>query len=161
MVKQFTCISFDNLDFLIPSHYVVAGFYSDILGSVENISYNRETLPFLSLGKIVEQEFHCSSKGVTNVALIMRKHDFATDVRVNISNYTKTAFPYTGNFAISFGTEMSSVLCDISEFRLLGSSIRSEMQNVGVSAIRFMGDREQLLIAPDLLIRKFFAGAFL
>ncbi len=161
MLEQFTCISFDKMDFLIPSNYIVAGFFKSDVKSSSNIIYNWETLPHLYLPEIIMQEFHCSTKGVSDVALIMRKQDFAKDVRVHISNHTKTAFPFTGNFALSFGTEIRSIQFDTSELRLFGKSLQQEMQNNGISGIRFCENRNQFLIAPDLLIRKFFAGALL
>ena len=160
--KQFTCIAYEGVDFLIPSEYIVAGFYQHIQDDAPNVYYNRETLPHIHLTHLLEEEFKCQRRMESGVILVLRMQDFANDVCVSISDYTNTAFPASGFLALSINGEIQSepILC--SELRLMPLSIRTRLNACGIEGVRFPeGRQKQLLIAPDLLIRKFFAGALL
>lgn len=161
-LKQFTCITFDNTDFLIPCEYIVAGLYMPVDENTKDITYNRETLPLLQMGSLLEKEFFCTA--VTDVAtvIVMNKKDFVEDVSSQISDYAQTAFPASGNVAFSLIGEITSLTFSSDEFEPIPEGIRDRLTSCGICAIRFTNNgRKQLLISPDLLIRKFFTGALM
>lgn len=166
--NHFTCIAYDTIDFLIQSKYVVSGVYLDFDKSVKNVIFNRETLPHIHIGNLLEKQFLCSALENYNVVLIMNKRDFAKDVCRKIADFTDTAFPASGNLALSVNSSISSKIIDIASLHLIPESIRSRQAECGVCAIGFSSDgkigkpfRKQLLISPDNLLRKFFASGLI
>lgn len=159
MHNQFTCIAYDKIDFLIPSQYVVSGIYLSIPKEDKNISFNRETLPHIYIGNMLEKEFLCKSKADASVVLVMNMNDFTKDVCKSIIDYTDTAFPATGNLALSVNGNISSREFKLEEFRLMPQGIRERLNSYGINAIIFPdNNRKQILISPDLLLKKFFMG---
>ena len=158
--NHFTCIAFDSIDFLIQSKYVLFGIYQDVKTDVRNIVFNRETLPHIYIGSLLEEEFGCRSVEECRVVLVMNKKDFSQDVCKLIEDYSETAFPASGNIAISVNTSISSRIIDTKTLRLIPESIRVRMGECGVSAIGFT-DKKQILIAPDNLLMKFFSVGLL
>ena len=166
--NHFTCIAYDTVDFLIQSKYVGFGIYLAVDKDVKSIPFNRETLPHIHIGALLEQTFACKSVEDCNVVLVIRMEDFAADVRESIVSYTQTAFPASGNLALSVNTSISSKIMDISSIHLIPHGIRKMQSECGISAIGFLKDpknpeilRKQILISPDLLLRKFFANVFI
>ncbi|MBP3773410.1 MAG: hypothetical protein J6I53_12125 [Treponema sp.] len=162
--NYFTCIAYDTVDFLIQSKDVLFGVFLDVEKDVKNIVFNRETLPHIHIGELLERQFNCSHTGDCNVVLVMRIQDFIKEVRNDIVDYTNTAFPASGNFAISVNTSISSKIIDTSNLRLLPLGIRDQQAKCGVSAIGFSTGgkngnilRKQILISPDYLLKKFFS----
>ncbi len=157
--NQFTCISYDIIDFLIPSKYVVSGIFLSIPKDSKTILFNRETLPHIYIGNMLEKEFQCTSKADTSVVLVMNKNDFSAEVCKTIINHTDTAFPATGNLALSVNGNISSREFILDTFHLMPQGIRERLGSCGIDAIIFPDDvRKQILIAPDLLLKKFFTG---
>ena len=166
--NHFTCIAYDTVDFLIQSKYIIFGIYQDVGKSDKNILFNRETLPHIHIGKLLEKEFLCKSIEECNVVLVMKKQDFDSDVQHLIVNYTDTAFPASGNLALSVNSAISSKIIDVSTLHLLPKSIRLKQNECGISAIGFETDeknrnfqKKQILISPDNLLRKFFASGIM
>lgn len=154
--NHFTCIAYDTIDFLIQSKYVIFGIYLDVEKDVKNIVFNRETLPHIHIGHLLEKEFGCKSLEDCNVVLVMKKQNFATDVQKMIEDFTETAFPASGNLAISVNSSVASKIMDIKNLHLIPSSIRERQNECGVCAIGLTG-KKQILISPDNLLKKFFA----
>ena len=166
--NHFTCITYDTIDFLIQSKYVIFGIYLDIENEARNILFNRETLPHIHIGPLLEKEFLCKSVEECNVVLVMKMTDFAKDVQKAIVDYTETAFPASGNLALSVNTAISSKILDIDTLRLIPQGIRSRQSECGVCAIGFQEEsknqgilRKQILISPDNLLRKFFSAGMI
>ena len=166
--NHFTCIAYDTVDFLIQSKYVDFGIYLDVDKDVKSIPFNRETLPHMHIGSLLEQTFSCKAVENCNVVLVMRMQDFAIDVREAIVNYTQTAFPASGNLALSVNTSISSKIMDTSTLHLIPHGIRKMQSESGINAIGFLADsknpdiiRKQILLSPDLLLRKFFSNGFI
>ena len=166
--NHFTCIAYDTVDFLIQSKYVGFGIYLDVDKDVKSIAFNRETLPHIHIGSLLEQTFACKSIENCNVVLVMRMQDFANDVRESIVSYTETAFPASGNLALSVNTSISSKIMDISSLHLIPHGIRKMQNDCGINGIGFLKDkknpeilRKQILVSPDLLLRKFFSNGFI
>ena len=165
--NHFTCIAYDSIDFLIQSKYVVFGIFLDVQKDVRNIVFNRETLPHIHIGSLLEKEFLCSSIEDCNVVLVMKMQDFAADVREEIVNYTNTAFPASGNIAISVNTAISSKSVNTESLHLLPQGIRERMNDSGISAIGFSAAKKgnvlkkQILLSPDNLLKKFFSMGLL
>lgn len=162
--NHFTCIAYDSVDFLIQSKYVLFGVFLDVENDVRNIIFNRETLPHIHIGHLLEKEFGCKRSEDCNVVLIMKMQDFAKDVRKEIVNYTNTAFPASGNLALSVNSSISSKIIEISNLRLLPQGIREQGSYCGICAIGFSKEqksetviRKQILISPDALLKKFFS----
>lgn len=157
--EHFTCISYDTTDFLIPSRYVVSGIYLYVDKSANYITFNKETLPHIFIGDYLEQIFNCKPKGEANAVVVLNLKDFAKDVAKSMVSLTDTAFPATGNLALSVTGNINSHIIQISELRLPPKGIRSRLLNCGICAIHFNEDgRKQLLISPDSLLRRHFAG---
>ena len=169
--NHFTCITYDNVDFLIPSKYVVSGVYLDVQNDVKNIVFNRETLPHIFIGKLFEEHFLCKSLENYKVVLIMNRRDFAKDVCRRIVDCTNTEFPASGNLALSVNSSISSRIIDTAALRLLPQSIRTRQLECGVCAIGFTESggigranaplKKKILIAPDNLLRKFFSSGLI
>ena len=162
MNKHFTSIAYSNTDFLIQSQYVASGVYLNIQKDSKRIVFDRETLPHLHIGELLEDTFDCKSHEDFCVVLVLNEKDFASDVRDKIVNFTETAFPASRRLALSVSGSVSGKILDAAALRLLPAGISKRMEEVGVCAISFSEDgRKQLLISPDMLLRKFFAiGAF-
>lgn len=162
MLENFTCISYDSVDFLIPSKYIVAGFYQHVQDDAKNVVFNRETLPHLHIGDLLEKEFFCKRKYDAGVILVLNMMHFRSSVCSSISDYTDTAFPASGNLAISVTGEIRGIKMPIHKLHLIPMGIKGHLTSCGIDAICFAenGDK-QILISPDLLIRKFFTGALL
>ena len=94
--NHFTCIAYDTVDFLIQSKHVLFGVFLDVEKDVKNIVFNRETLPHIHIGHLLEKEFGCSRIEDCNVVLVMRSQDFMSDVKQDIIDFTNTAFPASG-----------------------------------------------------------------
>lgn len=98
----------------------------------------------------------------------MKMSDFAKDVQKAIVDYTETAFPASGNLALSVNTAISSKILDIASLRMIPQGIRSRQFECGVCAIGFQEEaknqgllRKQILISPDNLLRKFFSAGLI
>ncbi len=163
--NHFTCIAYDSIDFLIQSQYVIFGIYLDVDNNERNIIFNRETLPHIHIGPVLEKTFSCKSVEECNVVLVMKKQNFDADVQSLIVDYTDTAFPASGNLALSVNSSISSKIIDISSLRPIPQSIRLKQRECGICAIGFQKDeknqfneRKQILISPDNLLRKFFSS---
>lgn len=142
---------------------MVFGIYLETGNKARNILFNRETLPHIRIGHLLEKEFQCKSIEDSNVILVMKKKDFDPDVQSLIVDYTQTAFPASGNLALSVNTSISSKQIDIASLHLIPEGIRGRQNECGVYAIGFQQDkknknllRKQILISPDNLLRKFF-----
>lgn len=166
--NHFTCIAYDTVDFLIQSKYVGFGVYLAVDKDVKSIPFNRETLPHIHIGSLLEQTFGCKSIENCNVVLVLHMEDFARDVQEAIVSYTQTAFPASGNLALSVNTAISSKIIDISSLHLIPHGIRRMQSDCGINGIGFHKDpknpdilRKQILLSPDLLLRKFFSNGFL
>lgn len=164
--NYFTCIAYNNVDFLIHSKYVVSGVYVDFHGAqskeLRNIVFNRETLPHIYIGDLLERTFGCAPIESYTTVLVMNGRDFSVDVCKKIEDFTETALPASGNFALSVNSSISSSLVDFSSLRLVPPSIRTKQNDCGVSAIGFTkNDRKQFLIQADNLVRKFFTARLL
>ena len=162
--NHFTCIAYDTIDFLIQSKHVLFGVFLDVEKDVKNVVFNRETLPHIHIGHLLEKEFGCTHVEECNVVLVMRVQDFMKDVQQDIIDFTNTAFPASGNLAISVNTAISSRIVDISKLRLLPAGIREQQAKCGICGIGFaMGGKngnilkKQILISPDSLLKKFFS----
>ena len=160
--NQFTCISYDSVDFLIPSSYIISGIYLNISKDKKSILYNRETLPHIYIGEFLEKEFFCKAIYDAGVVLLMSIEDFAKDVCVDIYNYTETSFPASGYLAISVNSDIISKELSFRDLHLLPKSIRERMSSCGICAAHFIDggenqkNKQQLLISPDMILRRFF-----
>ncbi|WP_407429475.1 hypothetical protein [Treponema sp.] len=166
--NHFTCIAYDTIDFLIQSKYVIFGIYLSVEKDVKSIIFNRETLPHIHIGSLLEKEFECRPLENCTVVLVMKKHNFESDVQRLIVDYTQTAFPASGNLAISVNCSVASKIIDIKNLHLIPPGIRARQTECGVCAIGFLDDekdkkllRKQILISPDNLLRKFFSAGLI
>lgn len=155
--NHFTCLSYDTIDFLILSKYVLFGIYIGSSDDGKRINFENEVLPRLSIGDFLEKEFDCRHTENCNVMLVMNKSEFDEDIQKKIVDFTGTAFPATGNFAVSVNTSLSSRIMDISSLRLIPEGIRKRMNDCGISAIGFT-EKRQLLLSPDNLLHSFLRG---
>ncbi|MCR4947668.1 MAG: hypothetical protein K6A15_00750 [Treponema sp.] len=155
--NNFTCLSYDTIDFLILSKYVLFGIYIGTNDDGKRIDFENEVLPKLTIGSFLEKEFHCQHTEDCNVMLVMNKSDFDEDLQKKIVAYTKTAFPVTGNFAVSINTSVTSRIMDISFLKLIPDGIRKKMNDCGLSAIGFT-EKRQILLSPDNILRSFLRG---
>lgn len=162
--NYFTCISYDTVDFLIQSKYVIFGIYLALEKQMLHIDFNDEILPHIYIGSFLENEFSCTSLEKCNVVLVMRMQDFSEDIRYKIEKYTGTPFPPSGNFALSVNSLITSSEIDISHLHLMPKGIRERLKECGVSAIGFIADkkqvkitRKQILLSLDNLLWKFFS----
>ena len=152
--NHFTCLSYDTIDFLFLSKYVLFGIYIGTTNDEKRIDFENEVLPRLSIGNFLEKEFMCQHTEECNVMLVMNKADYDKDLQKKIVDFTGTAFPATGNFAVSINTSVTSRIIDISFLRLIPEGIRRKMNDSGVSAIGFT-EKRQILLSPDNILRSF------
>ncbi len=160
----FTCISYDTVDFLIQSKYVIFGIYLAVEKNVRHIDFNDEVLPHVHIGEFLESAFSCNSLEKCNVVLVMRMQDFPEDIRYKIQKYTSTSFPVSGNFAVSVNSLITSTEIELSALHLMPKGIRERLKECGVCAIGFTADkkqknmtRKQILLSLDNLLWKFFS----
>ena len=159
MKRHFTCISYNNMDFLIPSQYVASGIYLHVPKESKNLVFNKETLPHVFIGSHLEKEFDCAPTASANAVIVMNSKAFASDVNAGIVSSTDTAFPASGNIALSMTGSINSHEIEVSELKLFPQGIRSRLTECGICAIHFNDDgRKQILISPDSLLRRFFSG---
>ena len=156
-INHFTSLSYDTIDFLIQSKYVLFGIYMNQATDEKRIDFENEVLPHLNIGRFLEEEFVCKHTEECKVMLVMRKEDFDKDLNRRIVDYTKTAFPVSGNFAVSVNSTVTSKIMDISVLRLLPGGIRKRLNDKGISALGFT-DKRQILVSPDNLLRSFLRG---
>ena len=155
----FTCIRYDTVDFLIQSRYVVSGVYLPPREGARSLVFNRETLPHLQVGGLLEAAFACGAKESFNIALIMRMQDFGRETRKNITEFTGTAFPASGRLALSLSGSVENAALDETALRLPPAGLRRHFAECGISALAFAPDgKKQILLSPDTLIRKFFSA---
>ena len=157
MSNHFTCLSYDTIDFLILSKYVLFGIYIGTNEDGKRIDFENEVLPRLCIGSFLEKEFNCRHTEDCNVMLVMNKADFDEEIQKKIVDYTETAFPATGNFAVSVNSSVSSKIIDISFLRLISQGIRKRLNDCGLSAIGFT-EKRQILLSPDNILRSFLRG---
>ena len=159
MKTHFTCISYDRLDFLVPSSYIISGIYLSVEKESHAITFNRETLPHIYIGQMLQEEFVCKDTNNCCAVLVFDSKYFAQDIQKAIVDRTETALPASGNVAISMTGSINSHEFDTDELRLMPYGIRLRMTECGICAVRFTDNgRKQLLISPDSLLRRFFAG---
>lgn len=151
--KQFTCISYNNIEFLIQNRYVLFGIYLQDLNESKSIDFENEVLPHIFIGHFLENNFLCKPSENCNVMLVMKKDDIDKKIQKLIVDFTGTKFPPSGNFAISVNSAVSSRIIDTTFLRLMPQGIRSLQKACGISAIGFQENR-QILISPDCLLRK-------
>lgn len=160
--NNFTCLSYDTVDFLIQSKYVLFGIYIGLKNEEKHINFEKELLPHINISHFLENRFSCRHVEDCNVMLVMQKDDFDIDLQKMIVDFTDTKFPASGNFAISVNSTVTSRIMDISLLRLIPRGIRLRQNECGICAIGFIQDsknsliqRNQILISPDNLLRKF------
>ena len=151
--NQFTCLTYNTIDFLIQSKYILFGLYLKEPNTNKSAVFENEVLPHINIGPFLENQFMCKPTGESNTLLVMKKDDFDSDFQKLIVEYTGTAFPASGNFAISVNTAVSSRVMNIKILRLLPQGIRKAVNDYGVNAIAF-AKRRQLLISPDNLLKQ-------
>ena len=163
--NHFTCLSYDTVDFLIQSKYVLFGIHLQADDSKNNILFESELLPYISIGPYLETYFSCKPVDESHVMLVMNKNDFNPEVRKLIVEYTNTQFPVSGSIAISVNTSVSSKIMDISALKPIPQGIRTKQKKCGICAIGFIddenepgGQRKQILISLDNLLRMFLKG---
>ena len=163
--NHFTCISYDSVDFLIPSKYVLFGIYLAKDNDEKHIFFENETLPHIRIGSFLESQFNCKSIQDCSVMLVMNKADFALNVQKLIVSYTETKFPASGNLAISVNSAVTSKIFDIEKLKPLPEGIRPRQKKNGICAIGFQNDsknsrleRKQILISCDNLLLKLIGG---
>lgn len=162
MKRHFTCVFYDNTDFLIPSEYIVSGIYLSVPKDSKKIVFNRETLPHIFIGNLLEKEFGCVAVGTANAVIVLNARDFADDVGRQVVESTETALPATGNLALSLTGNISSYEIDLGELHVFPNGIRPRLSECGICAVRFDKEgRKQVLVSPDSLLRRFFSGGLL
>ena len=157
--NHFTCLSYDTIDFLIHSKYVLFGIYLHEKIEEKKINFENEILPHINLEYFFEDNFLCKKEEECNVMLVMKKDDLDKTLQKKIEKYTGTSFPDSGNFAISVNSDIKTKLIDLSELKLIPQGIRLRQKNCGINAIGFdQNQRRQILISPDNLLRTFIGG---
>ena len=146
--NHFTCLSYDTIDFLILSKYVLFGIYIGTNDQGKRIDFENEVLPKLTIGSFLEKEFHCQHTEDCNVMLVMNKSEFDEDIQKKIVDYTGTAFPVTGNFAVSVNSSVTSKIVDISYLRIIPKMIimAPHINHTNLSITKFMTTAIQLLL---------------
>lgn len=159
--NHFTCLSYDTVDFLFQSKYILFGIYIQSQKDEKFVTFENEIIPHISIGKFLEENFSCKPVEECYVMLVMKRDDFDPELQKMIIEFTETDFPESGNFALSVNSEVSSRIMDISFLRAIPQGIRLNQQECGVSAIGFQIDskdnsilRKEILLAPDNLLRK-------
>lgn len=160
--NHFTCLSYDTVDFLIQSKYILFGIYLQADNNDKNILFEKELLPHIRIGGFLENYFSCKTIEECNVMLVLNQKNYPKELQRLLVDYTNTEFPASGNFAISVNTSVTSRIMDTSYLRLIPYGIRTRQNECGVSAIGFIKDlvnpkiiRKQILISPDGLLQKF------
>ena len=163
--NHFTSLSYDTVDFLIPSQYVLFGIYLEKDNNEKNVLFEKETLPHINIGGFLEENFNCKSIQECSVMMVMNKDDFSTDVQKLIVSYTETEFPASGNLAVSVNSEVTSKIIDIQNLKPLPKGIRPGQKKNGICAIGFLPaenntklERKQILISFDNLLYKLIGG---
>ena len=157
--NHFTCLSYDTIDFLIHSKYVLFGIYLPNKVEEKNISFENEILPHINLANFFEEKFLCKKEEECNVMLVMKKDDFDKNLQKKIVKYTGTAFPESGNFAISVNSDITTKLIDLSLLKLIPMGIRQRQNDCGINAIAFdNAQHKKILLSPDNLLRTFIGG---
>ena len=163
--NHFTCLSYDTVDFLIPSKYVLFGIYLSEADDVKHIFFENETLPLIRIGSFLEEKFNCKSIQECSVMLVMKKSDFIKKAQDLIVSYTETKFPASGNLAISVNSSVASKIIDISNLKPLPNGIRARQKKKGICAIGFQNNtnnlgiqRKQILISLDYLLINLIGG---
>ncbi len=157
--KHLTCLSYNSIDFLIQSQYILFGIYLGDKAAEKNITFENELLPHINIGNFLEETFFCRHVEDCNVMLVMQKNDFPKDIQKLITDYTQTKFPASGNFAISVNSSVSSKIMDITFLHLIPLGIRKKLNDCGISAIGFSdNNKRQILISPDNFLRAFIRG---
>ena len=149
--NQFTCLTYNTIDFLIQSKYILFGLYLKEANTKKQAAFENEVLPHINIGSFLEKQFMCKPTGESNTLLVMKKDDFGPDFQKQIVEYTGTDFPESGNFAISLNTSVTSRVMNVKILRLLPQGIRLTLNECGVNAIGF-AKRRQILISPDKLL---------
>ena len=160
--NHFTCLSYDSVDFLIQSKYILFGIYLQADNNDKNILFEKELLPHIRIGSFLENYFSCKTVEDCNVMLVLNKRNYPAELKKLLVDFTSTEFPASGNFAISVNTSVTSRIMDTSYLRLIPDGIRTRQNECGVSAIGFINDevnpkllRKQILISPDGLLYKY------
>ena len=160
--NHFTCLTYDTVDFLIQSKYILFGIYINSISQERHITFENEIIPHISIGHYLEDNFLCKPVDECNVMIIMQKADFSKEIQKMIYKFTETEFPSSGNFAVSVNSEVTSRIMDISFLRAIPEGIRYKMNEYGVSAIGFQNDfkdsslqRKEILLAPDRMLKNF------
>lgn len=159
--NHFTCLSYDTVDFLIQSKYILFGIYLQIDSKEKNILFEKELLPHLHIGSFLEKYFSCRTVEKCNVMLVLNKQYLDNEIINLIVDFTGTQFPVSGNFALSVNTSVTSKIMEIDSLRLIPKGIRARQNECGISAIGFVDDintnilRKQILLSPDSLLRKY------
>ena len=162
--NHFTCLTYDTVDFLIQSKYVLFGIYIQSITSEKYITFENEVIPHISIGNYLEENFLCKPVEECNVMIVLKKDDFNKDLQKKIKKFTGIDFPESGNFAVSVNSQVTSRIMDISFLRAVPEGIRFKMKEYGVSAIGFQNDskensiqRKEILIAPDTMLKNYIA----
>ena len=149
-------MSYDTIDFLINSKYVLFGKYLPEKVEEKFISFENEILPHINMENFLEENFLCSKKEECNVMLVMKKDDFEKSLQKRIVKYTGREFPESGYFAISVNSDITTKLIDLSTMKLIPQGIRNFQKKCGINAICFdQSHHRQILISPDYLINTF------
>ena len=163
--NHFTCLSYDTVDFLIPSKYVLFGIYLPEENDENRVFFENETLPHIHIGRFLEETFNCKSIQECSVMMVMNKADFAKNVQNLIESYTETKFPASGNLAISVNSAITSKIIDIQNLKPLPAGIRAKQKKNGICAVCFLDDenntqlqRKQILVSFDNLLLKMIGG---
>ena len=163
--NHFTCLSYDIVDFLIPSEYILFGIYLPKDNDEKHIFFENETLPHIRMGSFLEKQFNCKSVQDCSVMMVMNKADFALNVQKLIVSHTETKFPASGNLAISVNSSVTSKIIDIQSLKPLPKGMRPRRKKNGICAIGFQQDennpqleRKQILISFDNLLLKLIGG---
>ncbi|MCR5288557.1 MAG: hypothetical protein K6E51_01040 [Treponema sp.] len=151
-INHFTCLSYNTIDFLIHSKYVLFGIHLPDKVNDAHITFENEVLPHINLGPFLEEHFVCKSIHDCNIMLVMKKNDFDTSLQKKIVHYTGTDFPASGTFALSVNSDIATKEIDLSILKLIPKGIREKQKKCGVHAIGFAKQR-MILITPDNLIR--------
>ena len=150
--NHFTCLAYDNLDFLIQSKYIIFGIYLDYFIKEKNVNFENEILPHIYIGDFISENFNCKPVDNCYVMLVLKKDDLDSKLQKMIEKYTETQFPSSGNFALSVNSAVSSTIMDTSYLRLIPQGIRPKLNGCGISAIVF-AEHRQILLSPDNLLR--------
>ncbi|MCQ2594335.1 MAG: hypothetical protein MJ196_03645 [Treponemataceae bacterium] len=155
MTEQFTCISFDKVEFLLPTSYVVAGSYLGEHKDDNSLMYDSQVIPHLNVAEYVKETFGCSGKNNVDSALIFCAKDWNLSVIEKIEKKTLVNMPRSGLFALSFSAGYISRFVDTENLYLFSGCKRDFLFNHGISAVSFYEDKVQYLLNIDMLIAQF------